>query len=223
MSDPDDRLGVGSLWRKAEGSPDRLADAVPDRYRHSGPDRDGQKKQFGPGKEGLKQGSAFRGGAARLGRACLAVAGPKFKSQRPDLARPSPAASMPPASRLHPLHSSRPANGDNGFGETTIAIPRINHPLTGFADYRWTRQAIRTEYALMHIVKNEGLRHGPIELDAREADAYARMMDEILIDIADLDPVACPPDRRFFLRDKQAWVYDHGNICELVYVRTDRD
>lgn len=56
--------------------------------------------------------------------------------------------------------------------------------------------------------------------DAMEAaDKFARMMDEILIDIDDLDPVACPPDRRFFLRDKEAWVYEHGNVCELVYVR----
>lgn len=57
--------------------------------------------------------------------------------------------------------------------------------------------------------------------DAMEAaDKFARMMDEIYIDMDDLDPVACPPDRRFFLRDKEAWVYEHGNVCELVYVRT---
>jgi len=57
--------------------------------------------------------------------------------------------------------------------------------------------------------------------DAMEAaEKFARMMDEIYIDMDDLDPVACPPDRRFFLRDKEAWVYEHGNVCELVYVRT---
>lgn len=59
--------------------------------------------------------------------------------------------------------------------------------------------------------------------DRRAADAYARMMEEILIDIDELDPVACPPDRRFFLRDKEAWVYEHGNVSELVYVRTGND
>ncbi len=78
----------------------------------------------------------------------------------------------------------------------------------------------------MHIVKNDGLHHattGPRVADAREADAYARMMEEVMIDIEDLDPVACPPDRRFFLKDKQAWVYEHGNICELVYVRCGQD
>jgi hypothetical protein len=58
------------------------------------------------------------------------------------------------------------------------------------------------------------------EGDMAAADKFARMMDEIFVDIDDLDPFACPPDRRFFLRDKEAWVYEHGNVCELVFVRT---
>ena len=75
----------------------------------------------------------------------------------------------------------------------------------------------------MHIVKNHGLPALAGKFDAREADAYARMMEEILIDIDELDPVSCPPDRRFFLKDKQAWIYEHGNVCELVYVRTGEE
>ena len=59
--------------------------------------------------------------------------------------------------------------------------------------------------------------------DEEAADAYARMMEDLLIDITELDPSACPPDRRFFLKDKEAWVYEHGNIAELVYVRTVSD
>jgi hypothetical protein len=55
--------------------------------------------------------------------------------------------------------------------------------------------------------------------DCREAEHYAAMMDELMLDIDDLDPVACPPDRRFLLRDREAWIYEHGNICELVFVR----
>lgn len=55
--------------------------------------------------------------------------------------------------------------------------------------------------------------------DALEADRHARIMDDIYIDADLLDPAACPPDRRFFSRDKEAWVYEHGNICELVFVR----
>jgi hypothetical protein len=95
--------------------------------------------------------------------------------------------------------------------------------LTAEQQNRANQQAIRTEYALMHIVRNDSRPSLPSEFDAREADAYARMMEEILIDIDELDPVACPPDRRFFLKGKQAWVYEHGNICELVYVRTGED
>jgi hypothetical protein len=85
--------------------------------------------------------------------------------------------------------------------------------------------AIRTEYARMHIIRNEEF--SPPALSpreaAREADRHARMLEEIYIDIEDLDPVSCPPDRRFFKAGKEAWVYDHGKIAELVFVRSDED
>ena len=58
-------------------------------------------------------------------------------------------------------------------------------------------------------------------LDARIADQYAQNLDEILLDIADLNPEICPPDKRYFLGEREAWVYEHGNIAELVFVRTD--
>ena len=58
---------------------------------------------------------------------------------------------------------------------------------------------------------------------AREADRHARMLEEIYIDIEDLDPQSCPPDRRFFKHGKVAWVYDHGNIAELIYVRAEEE
>ncbi|MCB1464147.1 MAG: hypothetical protein KDJ90_17415 [Nitratireductor sp.] len=75
----------------------------------------------------------------------------------------------------------------------------------------------------MDIVRTESPSLDMGNNDAREADAYARMMEELLLDIADLDPETCPPDRRFFLKDKEAWIYEHGNIAELVYVRTVSD
>lgn len=53
------------------------------------------------------------------------------------------------------------------------------------------------------------------------ADEHARAINEILIDIDELDPVTCPPDRRIILEDREAWIYDHGKICELVFVKTD--
>lgn len=80
----------------------------------------------------------------------------------------------------------------------------------------------------MHIVGNGtkpggGKNKRKPRSDAEAADAWAAMMDDVLIDIDDLDPVACPPDRRFFLKDKQAWIYEHGNVCELVYVKARRE
>jgi len=54
---------------------------------------------------------------------------------------------------------------------------------------------------------------------SKAADEYARAVDNIMIDIDELNTVACPPDRRIILGDREAWIYDHGNICELVFVR----
>ncbi|MCB1428880.1 MAG: hypothetical protein KDJ66_07120 [Nitratireductor sp.] len=73
----------------------------------------------------------------------------------------------------------------------------------------------------MHLVRNESSGSETALFDAAAADQYARMMQELIMDIDELDPVAFPPDRRFILRDKEAWIYEHGNICELVYVRVD--
>jgi hypothetical protein len=73
----------------------------------------------------------------------------------------------------------------------------------------------------MHIVgdsEDSGKNHGNRN-DTREADRYARLLEEIYIDADQLDPAACPPDRRFFIGGKEAWIYDHGNICELVFIR----
>lgn len=62
----------------------------------------------------------------------------------------------------------------------------------------------------------------PMELtDMASADKFAEEMDDVLLDIADMNPEICPPDRRFFKGDKEAWVYEHGNISELVFVKVD--
>jgi len=61
-----------------------------------------------------------------------------------------------------------------------------------------------------------------IELkDMASADKFAEQMEDVLLDIADMDPEICPPDRRFFKGDREAWVYEHGNISELVFVKVD--
>ena len=71
----------------------------------------------------------------------------------------------------------------------------------------------------MHTIGDDDARCAEI-LAAIEADDFAEKMDDILLDIAELDPGTCPPDRRYFLGEREAWVYEHGNICELVFVKT---
>ncbi|MEM7215600.1 MAG: hypothetical protein AAF423_08660 [Pseudomonadota bacterium] len=57
-------------------------------------------------------------------------------------------------------------------------------------------------------------------MDAAEADRFATEMDDIVMDMDELNPEVCPPDRRFFRGDREAWVYEHGNIAELVFVKS---
>ena len=57
--------------------------------------------------------------------------------------------------------------------------------------------------------------------DALAAEENALRMEEFVLDIADMNLEACPPDRRIFQSDKEAWVYEHGNISELVFVKAD--
>lgn len=76
------------------------------------------------------------------------------------------------------------------------------------------------EYVKMNIKNDEN--EISLELkDMASADKFAEEMDDILLDIADMNPEICPPDRRFFKGDKEAWVYEHGNISELVFVKVD--
>jgi hypothetical protein len=70
-------------------------------------------------------------------------------------------------------------------------------------------------------IQNEEKRDIALELaDAMAADQFAEEMDDILMDLVDLDPEVCPPDHRIIRGDREAWVYEHGNIAELVFVRT---
>ncbi len=79
----------------------------------------------------------------------------------------------------------------------------------------------------MHIVTDEDVKFlaqfdsSELDLmDAIAADQFAEKMDDVLLDIEELDPQACPPDQRYLLGDREAWVYEHGNVAELVFVRT---
>ncbi|MCB1384872.1 MAG: hypothetical protein KDJ80_02935 [Nitratireductor sp.] len=55
--------------------------------------------------------------------------------------------------------------------------------------------------------------------DEEMAREYALMMEAIYLDTSELDPQLCAPDRRLYRGDREAWVYEHGNIAELVFVR----
>ncbi|MCP4073365.1 MAG: hypothetical protein GY742_16755 [Hyphomicrobiales bacterium] len=55
---------------------------------------------------------------------------------------------------------------------------------------------------------------------SKAADEHARAVEDIMIDIDELDSATCPPDRRLVYEDREAWIYDHGKICELIFVKT---
>lgn len=57
--------------------------------------------------------------------------------------------------------------------------------------------------------------------EAIMASDYAQHIDEFYIDAAELNADLCPPDRRFYKGEKEAWVYEHGNISELVFVKRE--
>lgn len=48
-------------------------------------------------------------------------------------------------------------------------------------------------------------------------------LDEVLLDFDDLDAESCPPDLRYCLGDREAWVYDHGDVADLLFVRLPAD
>lgn len=56
--------------------------------------------------------------------------------------------------------------------------------------------------------------------DAAAADKFSAAMDDTVLNMEDLDPVNCPPDYIYVKEDREAWVYNHGKITELIFVRT---
>ena len=76
-----------------------------------------------------------------------------------------------------------------------------------------------TEILLPDIAEAEHLARQLQPSDEEMARCYAEMMERIYLDANELDFANCAPDRRFFRGEKEAWVYEHGNIAELVFVR----
>lgn len=82
-----------------------------------------------------------------------------------------------------------------------------------------------TETELERILQAQAAACLPRKTDADLAHEYAQMMEDILLEVDELesDPgvLHSGPSRRFFKGDKEAWVYDHGKIAELVFVKRD--
>lgn len=76
-----------------------------------------------------------------------------------------------------------------------------------------------SEINLPTIDDAEKLANEPRKSDEQLAREYAEMIDSIYMNAEAMDLANCPPDRRLIRGDKEAWVYEHGNIAELVFVR----
>ena len=72
----------------------------------------------------------------------------------------------------------------------------------------------------MKTINDDDLNLNIAMCDAAEADKFAEQMDDVMLDISDLDEELCPPDYRYISGDREAWVYEHGNVAELVFVKT---
>lgn len=78
-----------------------------------------------------------------------------------------------------------------------------------------------TDIELERILEAQELACQPRKSDADLAREYALMMDNIYLDVSDPDLAQSQPSRRFFKGGREAWVYDHGKIAELVFVIRD--
>lgn len=75
-------------------------------------------------------------------------------------------------------------------------------------------QTIDAPKARIHIVTTP-----PLAPDTIPPLDHGHCMDDFLMSASDLDGDACPPDMRFDLGDREAWVYDHGDVADLIFVR----
>lgn len=78
---------------------------------------------------------------------------------------------------------------------------------------------IDSEIILPSFEEAETLANEPRKSDEQLAREYAEMIDQIYLNAESLDLENCPPDRRIFKGNREAWVYEHGNVAELVFVK----
>lgn len=82
-----------------------------------------------------------------------------------------------------------------------------------------TMEVNGTDICLPQIEEAEKLALARRKSDEELAREYAEMIDSMYMDVEELDLSVCAPDRRFYKSGREAWVYDHGKIAELVFIR----
>ncbi|MGB7286343.1 MAG: hypothetical protein WBC71_05380 [Salaquimonas sp.] len=78
---------------------------------------------------------------------------------------------------------------------------------------------VDSEIKVPTIDEAEKLANETRKSDEQMAREYAEMIDNIYLNAESMDLENCPPDRRLFKGDREAWVYEHGNVAELVFIR----
>ncbi|MFK7901597.1 MAG: hypothetical protein AB8B49_02030 [Nitratireductor sp.] len=76
-----------------------------------------------------------------------------------------------------------------------------------------------SEIELLRLIEAQEAATKPQKSDQELAREYAVMMENACMDMDEMNIEACPPDRRFYQGEREAWVYEHGNIAELVFVK----
>lgn len=59
----------------------------------------------------------------------------------------------------------------------------------------------------------------PLAPDDLPPLAAGDLPEDFLFDAADLDAETCPPDMIVQRGDRSAWVYDHGDIADILFVK----
>ncbi|MCB1425539.1 MAG: hypothetical protein R3D65_03680 [Zhengella sp.] len=60
----------------------------------------------------------------------------------------------------------------------------------------------------------------PLAPDDLPPLAGSLLPEDFLFEAGDLDGETCPPDMIVERGDRAAWVYDHGEIADILFVRT---
>ena len=103
-----------------------------------------------------------------------------------------------------------------GYAVARKSDTQDNKPAAGG---RKAGEMFQRAYGAAEFAEAEKMMRLPRKSDVELAREYAEMMEAVWLDRDELDATALPPDRRFFRSGREAWVYERGNIAELVFVK----